>query len=112
MAGIMNIKRILLSAVLVDYLAFTGWAAYVAGWSGIVAGVTNPVGLQMTAELVLFFAVGATLVFRHARQHGRHAKAWAAAVACTGIIGVLLYLISIAQPSAVSASGAPRPALA
>ena len=106
----MNTKQILLSAVLVDYLAFTGWAAYADGWSGIAATMTAPTGLQMTAELVLFFAVGATLVYRDAKRRNKNAVVWAASVMCTGIIGVLLYLIGRAATE-TEARGALRPAL-
>ena len=100
----MNTKKILLSALLVDYVAFSAWAASQAGWSGIVQGVTSPVGMQMTAELLLFFAVGATYVHRDARRRGRAAGAWAASVMCTGIVGVLLYLITGA-PAAEDEAG-------
>lgn len=91
----MNTKQIVLSAVLVDYLAFTGWAVYSAGSTGIVETVTSPAGLQMTAELLLFFGTAAVFVYRDAKERGRAAGAWAGAIMCTGIVSVLLYLISI-----------------
>lgn len=94
MAPVMNTKQVILSAVLVDYLALTGWAIHAAGLQGIVDGISSPVGIQMAAELLLFFTAGAAFVYRDAKTHARHAAGWAASVMCTGIIGVLLYAIT------------------
>ncbi len=91
----MNIQRLVPAALLVDYLALTAWACNAAGWDGIVSTVSGPAGIQMTAELVLFFGVAATFIHRDAKRRGRNAAGWAAGVMCSGIVGVLLYLIAI-----------------
>lgn len=110
MGHVMNTKQIVLSAVLVDYLAFTGWACYSAGWAGIVETVASPAGMQMTAELLLFFATAATFIYRDAKARGRAAGAWAGAVMCTGIVSVLLYLVAVTR-SETAPQGALSPAL-
>ncbi len=106
----MNTKRLILSAVLLDYLAFTAWALYAAGWAGVVDTVASPIGLQMTAELLLFFGVAATYVYRDAQARGLKAGRWAASVMCTGIVGVLIYLIQRSK-SPAPARGALQPAV-
>lgn len=88
----MNTKRILFSALLVDYLAFTAWALHAAGWSGVLATMGSPAGLQMCSELALFFGLGASYVWHDAGRRGA-SRVWAAAVLFTGVAGLLTYLV-------------------
>ncbi len=104
----MNRKQILLSLVLVDFVAFTAWAVYSLGLREAFGTVLyNASTVQMILDLVIALSVGAWLMVADAKKRGINPWPYVALTACTGSPGLLVYLIKrVGDPAPESAPAA------
>lgn len=90
----MNKKQILLTIVLVDFLALTAWAIAEVGFVQIFAGLLdNPGSVQVGVDLLLAIGMIAAWMWVDARKHGLTVAPYLLLTATLGSIGPLLYLI-------------------
>jgi len=91
----MNIKKILLAFVLVDFVAFTGWVVATGGTFGEVytAFAANPWTLQVAVDLVLALSMVCVWMWNDARKRGKNPVPWLVATLFTGSIAPLAYLL-------------------
>lgn len=90
----MNKKQILLTIVLVDFLALTAWAIAEVGFLDIFAGVlANPGSVLLGVDLLLAIGMVAAWMWVDARKHGLTVAPYLLLTATLGSAGPLLYLI-------------------
>ncbi|MBL9102587.1 MAG: DUF2834 domain-containing protein [Myxococcales bacterium] len=90
----MNKKQILLTIVLVDFLALTAWAVAEVGFVQIFAGLLdNPGSVQVGVDLLLAIGMIAAWMWVDARKHGLTVAPYLLLTATLGSIGPLVYLI-------------------
>lgn len=90
----MNKKQILLTIVLVDFLALTAWAIAEVGFVQIFAGLLDdPGSVQVGVDLLLAIGMIAAWMWVDARKHGLTVAPYLLLTATLGSIGPLLYLI-------------------
>ncbi len=90
----MNTKQIVLSILLVDFIALTVWAVIEVGFFNIFAGIlANPGSIQVGVDLVLACGMIAAWMWVDARKHGLRVAPYLVLTAILGSIGPLVYLI-------------------
>jgi hypothetical protein len=91
----MNLKKIALSVVLVDFVALNIWAFSHHGVVGAVeALVASPAAITASVDAVIALTLLAVVIWRDARQQGRNPLPWIGLTALTGSVGPLAYGIS------------------
>jgi hypothetical protein len=90
----MNVRQILVLAVLVPFLVFTEWVLYTEGFLGFWAqALGSPVALQLTADLVIALSLVLLWMGADARERGLPFLPYLALTLVLGSIGPLSYLI-------------------
>jgi hypothetical protein len=91
----MNLKKIGLGLVLLDFSAFTVWVAINGGGLGEIlpAFTANPWVLQVAVDLVLALSLFCLWMWNDARRRGKNPVPWLVATLCTGSIAPLAYLL-------------------
>ena len=96
----MNAKKILLAAVLADFVALTAWAVYQLGYVGFFTTVlSTPAGIACAVDLVIALGLVTTWMIRDAREHGVSPVPYVILTATLGSVGPLLYLLRRPEPS-------------
>ena len=89
----MSWRKIGLWAVLLDFAAFTAWVVYAYGYSSFFdLHLTNAIGIQVFADLVIALTLVMVWMVRDARDRGVSAVPYLIATLFLGSIGPLLYL--------------------
>ena len=98
----MNWKQIVLSLVLLDFMALCVWALWSHG--GMLPMLeelaSTPAGLNVMADFLIFYVAGMVWMVRDARERGLSPWPWVVTTAATGSIGLLAYLIKRAASPA------------
>jgi hypothetical protein len=90
----MNVRKMLLWFVLVDFAALTTWSLWQVGYVGIwQAGLASPGALQVLADLGISVGLVCTWMIADARRRGVVAWPWVTATLLLGSLAPLLYLI-------------------
>ncbi|HJN76834.1 MAG TPA: DUF2834 domain-containing protein [Myxococcota bacterium] len=91
----MNTKQVLLSFVLVDFVAVSAWSIWSSGgvMPIIEAAFATPANIQTAADFAIFVALALVWMWRDARKLGLSPLPWVAATIGTGSVGFLAYLI-------------------
>lgn len=90
----MNWKKIVLSLVLADFVALTGYAVYVSGLAGFFELVTaNWATTTVFADLLIALSLVAVWMWRDAASRGVPVLPYLALTAALGSVGPLVYLI-------------------
>ncbi len=89
----MKPKTILLAALLVDFTALTAWALSSLTLETLTATLSTPLGMQMTADLVIALGVAAGFIWKDAKARGLNPVGWMVVTLLTGSIGPLAYLV-------------------
>ena len=105
----MKLKTILIAAVLVDFLALTGWAFANASWAALVEMLSSPLGIQVAADLCIALTFASVWIWRDAKSRGLNPLPWIVLTWTTGSPGPLAYAIrrelagsEEAQPNAIA----------
>ena len=104
----MNRKQLLLSLLLVDFVALSAWAIAQSTWAGFVELMQQPMMIQAAADLVIALLIACALMWRDAKQRGINPLPYVIATCCTGSPGILAYMIKrsadpVAQPALAAA---------
>lgn len=96
----MNIWKLGLGLVLLDFVALTLWAVVTGGGvQGLIAVHTDaPWALQIGADLILALSMVSLFLWRDAKARGTNPVPWIVATVFTGSIAPLTYLLL--RPSA------------
>jgi len=90
----MNVKKILLWFVLVDFAALTTWSMWHVGYVGIwQAGLSSPGAIQVLADLCIAVGLVCAWIVADARRRGVAAWPWVTATLLVGSLAPLVYLI-------------------
>lgn len=90
----MNTKQIVLSLLLVDFLALTGWAVLEVGYFNIFAGIlADPGSMLLGVDLLLAIGMVVAWMWVDARKHGLSVAPYLLITATLGSAGPLIYLI-------------------
>ena len=90
----MSGKRILLAIVLADFVAFTAYAVFTYGYSAFFPlFLSNAIGLQVFADLVISLSLISAWVISDARSRGVSPLPYLGLTLVLGSIGPLLYLV-------------------
>lgn len=90
----MNMKKLLLWFVLIDFALFSGWVMWKVGYIGIwQAGFASLGSLQVLLDLVICASLICAWIFNDARQRGANPWPWMIATLFAGSLAPLLYLI-------------------
>lgn len=88
----MNLKRIVLGLVFLDFAAFTGWILFTQDNLALLEGtLTNPWGLQIAIDLCFSALFGSAWLYRDAKKKGVNPWPWIVAVLPTGSLALLAY---------------------
>ncbi len=88
----MNLKRLLVGLVLLDFAAFTGWILFTQDNLALIeASLTNPWGIQVAIDLCIAACFGSAWLYRDARAKGLNPWPWIVAVIPTGSLALLAY---------------------
>ena len=90
----MNVRQLLVLAVLIPFALFTDWVLYTEGFTGFwTQALGSPVALQLTLDLVI--ALGLVLLWMQAdaRESGVPFLPYLLLTLVVGSIGPLSYLI-------------------
>lgn len=89
-----NLVTFLLAAVLIDFLALTGYAMWNLGLVGIIEAASANAGtILLSVDLVLALGVACFWMWGDAKQRGETALPYILLTAATGSAGPLAYLI-------------------
>ena len=91
----MNILKVVLFVVLIDFVAFTVWCLATGGgfseiWAAFAA---NPWTIQVAIDLTLALSLVCVWIWNDAKQQGRNPLPWVLATCFTGSIAPLTYLL-------------------
>lgn len=90
----MNLKKLLLWSVLIEFALFSGWVMWEVGYLGIwQAGFASAGSLQVLLDLVICAGLIGVWLFNDARQRGMNPWPWLVATLLAGSLAPLLYLI-------------------
>lgn len=91
----MNLRISLLTLLLVLFGGFSTWVLLQEGYFGIwAAGFTSPGALQILLDLVVACLVFCSWMLADARSRGINPVPWLVAIATTGSIAILIYLLN------------------
>lgn len=92
----MNLSKILLAFVLVDFVAFTAWVTATGGPVGEVLALfsVNPWVVQVFVDLVLALSLVCVWIWNDARSRGANPVPWVLATVFIGSIAPLAYLLA------------------
>ena len=89
----MKLKTILLAVLLADFTALTVWAFSSLTLETLTATLSTPLGMQMTADLVIALGVAIGFIWKDAKERGLNPVGWLVLTLLTGSIGPLAYLV-------------------
>ena len=90
----MNVKKVLLWLVLIDFALFTAWVMWEVGYIGIwQAGVASPGSWQVLLDLFICAGLICVWMIADARKRGVNAWPWVIATLFAGSLAPLAYLI-------------------
>lgn len=90
----MNTKQIVLSVVLVDFLAFTGWVVANHGYFGLIAEAHSSwPGVQVLVDLIIALSLVMGWMVVDARKHGLVVWPYLVATLALGSLAPLAYLV-------------------
>lgn len=90
----MNVKKLLLWFVLIDFALFSAWVMWEVGYLGIwQSGLASPGSLQVLLDLVICAGLICFWMIGDARQRGVNPWPWVVATLLAGSLAPLLYLI-------------------
>ncbi len=90
----MKFRQILLSLLVVDFLAVTSWAVYEHGFVGFITTVlATPAGIAVFTDLCLALTVAAGWTWYDARRRGGTGWHWFGLTALLGSAAPMLYLV-------------------
>lgn len=90
----MNIRKIILTLVFVDFAAFSAWAVYQVGIVGFWEGFVHNAGsLQLGIDLVIALGLVMAWMVADARRRGAAWAPWVLLTLVLGSLGPLLYLL-------------------
>lgn len=104
-------KRLLLAALLVDFVALTVYALFAAGFSGMVDFFAsgNLWTYQLTADFLIALGISVAWMIGDARKRGVSWLPYLILTLCLGSIGPLSYaVIHVVRGRASERSAAPR----
>jgi hypothetical protein len=101
----MNIQRILIAFLFLDFAAFTGYVIAKEGLLGFIPNHTTSLwSIQVLLDLCIAAAFGSVWMWRDAKKRGVNPLPWVLAVPFTGSLALLAY-------AALRPGHAPEPAL-
>lgn len=90
----MNIKKLLLWFVLLDFGLFSAWVVWDVGYLAIwQAGFTSPASLQILLDLVICASLICGWIIQDARRRGANPWPWVLGVVLAGSLVPLAYLL-------------------
>ncbi|MFT4569312.1 MAG: hypothetical protein ACI8TX_000476 [Hyphomicrobiaceae bacterium] len=90
----MNVKKILLWFVLIDFSALTAWAIWHVGYLGIFeAAMASPGSIQLGVDLVIALTLFMGWMVQDAQRRGVAAWPWVVATLFLGSLAPLAYLV-------------------
>lgn len=90
----MNLRSILLIAVLAIFGSYSTWLLFDIGYFAIwQAGVSSSGAIQILADLVIACVIISSWMIGDAKERGINVAPWLAGVLTTGTIAILAYLI-------------------
>ena len=90
----MNIKRIALWVIFISFSVFSSWVMWNVGYAGIwQAGMESSGSFQILLDLVICCLIICSWMNADARSRDINPYPWFVAVASTGSIAILVYLI-------------------
>lgn len=90
----MNTKQIVLSVVLLDFLALTAYAVHVHGYIGLFAHeLSSWAGIQVLTDLTLALGMVMAWMVVDARKHGLKVAPYLLGTLALGSVAPLVYLI-------------------
>ena len=90
----MNTKQVVLTFLLVDFLALTAWAVVEVGYFNIFAGIlADPGTILLGGDLLLAIGMVVAWMWVDARRHNLNVAPYLLLTATLGSAGPLLYLI-------------------
>ncbi len=90
----MNVKKLVLWMVLVDFALYSSWVLWEVGYVGIwAAGLASPASLQILLDLVICAGLFCVWLVADARQRGINPWPWVVATLALGSLAPLTYLI-------------------
>jgi len=90
----MNIKRIALWVIFISFSVFSLWVMWNVGYAGIwQAGMESSGSFQILLDLVICCLIICSWMNADARSRDINPYPWFVAVASTGSIAILVYLI-------------------
>jgi hypothetical protein len=93
----MNLKKVLLAMVLLDFTVLTAYAVYQYGYIGFFEMVfANAVSMTLFADLCIALSMVAVWMWRDARDRGLSPVPYLVLTATLGSVGPLVYLIRTA----------------
>lgn len=106
-------QRIIFAALLLDFVAFSAWAAHSMGWSlgAMYADLAaSPIFMQVGVDLVVALGFVVAWMWRDAKRRGMNPLPFAIGTLFTGSIAPLLYMV-VRRPLEEEAE-APAPSFA
>ncbi len=87
-------RRIILTIILIAFLALTAVAVWQHGYLGIFSHqLQNMAGIQVLVDLVIALSIFLVWLWQDARSAGRNPWPWMLLILATGAIGALVYLL-------------------
>ena len=87
-------KKLLIAAVLVDFVGLTVWAVAVHGFVGLFEAIlATPAGILAFVDLSIALTLAMVWMWQDARKRGVSALPYCAVTLATGSVGPLLYLL-------------------
>jgi hypothetical protein len=109
----MNLRRLLLGFVLVDFALLTGWSLATHGYVGLFQTLlATPAGIQVFADLVIALSLVLVWMYRDSRARGAAFLPFAVLTLLLGSFGPLAYLFLRERSAVTRASDTLRGAAA
>lgn len=90
----MTLRKTLLTLILLSFGAFSTWVLLDVGYFGIwSAGFTDSASLQILLDLVVCCLIISSWMIKDAKSRGMNPVPWLIAIAATGSIAILIYLV-------------------
>jgi len=90
----MNLRKLLLWFIFIDFAAFSAWVMWHEGYMGIwQAGFVSSASLQILLDLAICCFLICSWIKRDAEERGVNPYPWIIATLLTGSIAPLVYLI-------------------
>lgn len=88
----MNVRKLVLAFLFVDFAAFTAWTIAEHGTGWIAAALATPASIQVAIDLCFSMVVASGWMWRDAKARGINPMPYLLAVPLTGSLSLLAYL--------------------